>query len=119
MDIIAMCNPRIHWQVTTPTYFLGCFLVDPIIEQQRDDLDQVSLYDDACFSCYSPCIDADIFGTRDRNCTVCEPCFLCDDCRVYIQGVPKCLVCAGHQGELQHLGRFHQLRYQLFWSAIE
>jgi hypothetical protein len=119
MDVIAMCNPRIHWQVTTPTYFLGCFLLDPLMEQQRDDLNrQVLLYDASCVSCYSPCIDAHISGTRDRNCIGCDRSFLCDNRRVHIQGVPKCLLCVGKQGELQHLGRFHQLRYELFWSAI-
>lgn len=119
MHVIALCNPRIHWQVSTPTFFSGCFMVDPLIEQQREDLDRlVSLYDYSCFSCYSPCIDADISDTRDRNCIVCEPCFLCDNCRVYIRGVPKCLVCVEEHGELQHLVRFHQLRYELLWSAI-
>ena len=29
MDVITMCNLRIHWQVSPSTYFLGCLLVDP------------------------------------------------------------------------------------------
>ena len=119
LHVIAECNPRIHWEVANKTHLSGCLLLDPLNEQQRDDLyTRETPFEVSCFSCYSPCIDADILRTRHKNCIVCEPCFLCDNCRVYIQGAPMCLVCVEEHGELHHLGRFHQARFKLLWSKI-
>jgi hypothetical protein len=117
--VIAECNPRIHWDIANKAQLSGCFLLDPLTEQQRDDLYmRQTAFEVFCQSCYAPCIDADILRTRDKKCVDCLPCFLCDDCRVYIHGVPKCLVCAEEFGELQHLGRAPQVRFKLLWSDI-
>ena len=56
--------------------------------------------DDECFVCGDPCHDADDawatsqgLPTREQNCAVCEPCWLCSDCRIQIQGAYYCYDC--------------------------
>ena len=56
--------------------------------------------EEECSVCGDPCLDADVEGalsdkkvTRYTNCVLCEPCYLCGDCRVSVRGKYYCFDC--------------------------
>ena len=71
---------------------------------------------DACQVCSGPCWDADIDNTREKNCNVCSPCYLCDRCRlVMADGTSKCYFCltAGDLPEVHELHSSHLFHLRL------
>ena len=72
------------WSKPQDQHVLVAIVLTPLSEHGWDMLREGadSTGRSACMVCWQPCHDADDDDTRELNCVECEPCFLCDRCRV-------------------------------------
>ena len=71
--------------------------------------------------CCQPCHDADDDDTRELNCVDCEPCFLCDRCRVTTpNGASMCYRWLGPEDRsfLEERHRIHIIRLPVLAPEI-
>ena len=59
------------------------FLWVPVDDSDSEDL-LIGSTDIACFICGEVCKDADDTNSRHCNCVRCLPCFLCEQCRIFL-----------------------------------
>ena len=80
------------WQRISPNRIRCTYLISKPAESIQGD-------SDVCWICERPCEDADDVWSamnglsRETNCIECLPCFLCDACRVDLNGIFKCIGC--------------------------
>ena len=89
------------------------------------DDDEVEIHDNVCHTCTLPCRDADADQSRMNNCVRCQPCFLCDYCKVELPShhdggsmVWVCLWCLRRQ-EVTELREDMRFRHDILCMLSE
>ena len=87
------------WSRPTDHTVIVTAVLTPLSEDGWDMLrkDADSTGRTACMVCWQPCVDADGDAARELNCVDCEPCSLCDRCRVITPSGNPYAICACNQ----------------------
>ena len=84
-----------------------------ILSAIPDDLEPGYFDSNTCVVCYEAALDVDDLKIdRSTNCVRCEPCALCDRCKVTIAEQPMCLQCV-EPSEMELLSEKHRRRCSL------